>query len=175
MAKNPPAMQETQVGKIPWRREWQLTPVFLLGESHGQRSLTGYSPWGLKEPDMTEQLNNNNHYNYHLAGTENIRMVAEDSTINCLCICQINMLKPTSSVWWYLEVGPLGGDLGMKVEPLWVGFSSVQFSRSVILTLCDPMHCTVCGILQATGVGSLSLLQRIFPTQGSNPGLLHCR
>ena len=34
------------VGKIPWRRAWQLTPVFLPGESHGQRSLVGYSPWG---------------------------------------------------------------------------------------------------------------------------------
>ena len=36
------------VGKIPWRRKWQFTPVFLPGESHGQRSLAGYSPWGLK-------------------------------------------------------------------------------------------------------------------------------
>ena len=35
------------VGTIPWRREWQPTPVFLPGESHGQRSLAGYSPWGL--------------------------------------------------------------------------------------------------------------------------------
>ena len=36
------------VGKILWRRKWQPTPVFLPGESHGQRSLTGYSPWGYK-------------------------------------------------------------------------------------------------------------------------------
>ena len=36
------------VGKIPWRRKWQPTPVFLPGESHGQRSLAGYSPWGRK-------------------------------------------------------------------------------------------------------------------------------
>ena len=40
--------------KIPWRRAQQLTPVFLPGESHGQRSLTGYSPWGHKESDMTK-------------------------------------------------------------------------------------------------------------------------
>ena len=33
------------VGKIPWRRTWQSTPVFLPGESHGQRCLAGYSPW----------------------------------------------------------------------------------------------------------------------------------
>ena len=44
--------------KIPWRRNWQPTPVFLPRKSHGQRSLVGYSPQGLKESD-TEQLNNN--------------------------------------------------------------------------------------------------------------------
>ena len=42
------------VGKIPWRRAWQPTPIFLPGESHGQRSLPGYSPWGRKESDTTE-------------------------------------------------------------------------------------------------------------------------
>ena len=42
--------------KIPWRRAWQPTPVFLPGEFHGQRSLAGYSPWGHKESDMTERL-----------------------------------------------------------------------------------------------------------------------
>ena len=36
------------VRKTPWRRKWQPTPVFLPGKSHGQRSLAGYSPWGLK-------------------------------------------------------------------------------------------------------------------------------
>ena len=36
-------------GKIPWRSKWQSTPVFLPGESHGQRSLVGYSPWCCKE------------------------------------------------------------------------------------------------------------------------------
>ena len=34
------------VGKIPWRRTWRPTPVFLPGKYHGQRSLEGYSPWG---------------------------------------------------------------------------------------------------------------------------------
>ena len=41
---------------IPWRRKWQPTPVFLPGEFQGQRSLVGYSPWGRKDSDMTEQL-----------------------------------------------------------------------------------------------------------------------
>ena len=44
------------MGKIPWRRAWQPTPAFLPGESQGQRSLTGYSPWGRKELDTTERL-----------------------------------------------------------------------------------------------------------------------
>ena len=43
------------VRKISWRRAWQLTPVFLPGESHGQWSLEGYNPWGHKEMDTTEE------------------------------------------------------------------------------------------------------------------------
>ena len=42
---------DSWVGKIPWRREWQPTPVFLPGEFQGQRSLAGYSPRGLKESE----------------------------------------------------------------------------------------------------------------------------
>ena len=44
------------VGKTPWRRAWQLTPVFWPGEFPGQRSLVGYSPWRHKESDTTERL-----------------------------------------------------------------------------------------------------------------------
>ena len=44
------------VGKIPWRRAWQLTPLFLPGESHGQRSLAGYSPKGLTESETTKEI-----------------------------------------------------------------------------------------------------------------------
>ena len=43
------------VGKIPWRRKWQPTPVFLPRKIHGLRSLAGYSPWGHKESDTTER------------------------------------------------------------------------------------------------------------------------
>ena len=44
------------VRKIPWRRQWQPTPVFLPGKFHGRRSLVGYSPRSHKESDTTEQL-----------------------------------------------------------------------------------------------------------------------
>ena len=61
MVKNPPAMQETGVWSLGWEDFLEKgmaapTPVFLSGESHGQRNLPGYSPWGRKESDTTERL-----------------------------------------------------------------------------------------------------------------------
>ena len=58
------------VGKIPWRRKWQSTPVFLPGKAHGQRSLMGYSPWGHKETDTTRHMHTHTHvsrepWNFH--------------------------------------------------------------------------------------------------------------
>ena len=44
------------VRKMPWSRKWQPTPAFLPGEFHRERSLRGYSPWGHKELNLTEQL-----------------------------------------------------------------------------------------------------------------------
>ena len=61
MVKNPPANAGDMrrgfipwVGKIPWRRAWKPTPVFLPAESYGQRNLMGCSPKGCKESDTTE-------------------------------------------------------------------------------------------------------------------------
>ena len=60
--KNPPAMREMLVWSLGWddplEEEMATTPVFLPGESHGQRSLAGYSPWGCKESNTTKLLNN---------------------------------------------------------------------------------------------------------------------
>ena len=50
-------------GKMLWKRAWQPTPVFLPGESHGQRRLVGYSLWGpVKKSDMTEHMQGNKQY-----------------------------------------------------------------------------------------------------------------
>ena len=62
VVKNLPVMPETcrkcrfdpWVRKVPWRRVWPPTPVFLPGNPHGQRCLVGYSPWGCKESDVTK-------------------------------------------------------------------------------------------------------------------------
>ena len=60
MVKNLPAIQETRVrslgGRDPLEKGMATLPSILPGEFHGQRSLEGYSPWGLKELDKTEQL-----------------------------------------------------------------------------------------------------------------------
>ena len=74
IVKNLPAMQETGfnpwVGKIPWRREWQPTSVFLPGESHGQRRLVGYSPWGHKESWLSDK-----HFHFHSQLVASTRIV----------------------------------------------------------------------------------------------------
>ena len=92
------------VGKIPWRRAWQPTPVFLPGESHGQRSLAGYSPWGGKESDTTERLTHT-HTHTH---TQNIRLCEVSSVGMTFCILQIkspkvkelHMISPRTSGGW---------------------------------------------------------------------------
>ena len=65
--RNTPAMQvqcrfNPWVRKIPWRRQWQPTPVFLPGKFQGQRSLVGYSPCGHKELAVTEHNSNVGHH-----------------------------------------------------------------------------------------------------------------
>ena len=52
---------DPSVRKIPWRKAWQPTPVFLPGESHGQRNLVGYSPWGSKSWIQMKGLNMHAH------------------------------------------------------------------------------------------------------------------
>ena len=64
-------MQEKQFRALgqedPLEKEWQPTPVFLTGKSHGQRSLVSHSLWGLKESDTTERPNNSNNMFIYLA------------------------------------------------------------------------------------------------------------
>ena len=53
------------VDKISWSRKWQPTPIFLPGQSHGQRSSTGYSPWDHKESDTSEHVHVCTHTHTH--------------------------------------------------------------------------------------------------------------
>ena len=66
MVKNPPANAgDIKMWFNPWRRAWQSTPVFLPRESHGQRSLASYSPWGFKESDVIKATYTHTHTHTH--------------------------------------------------------------------------------------------------------------
>ena len=77
---------DSWVGKISRRRKWQPTPVFLPGESHGQKSLAGYSPWGRKESDTTERPNTT--HRMDLSSIKNFS-VSANQTVNIHFLCTI--------------------------------------------------------------------------------------
>ena len=82
-------------GKIPWRRKWQPTPVFLPGEFHGQRSLVGYSPWDHKELDTTEQLTFHFHFILVLIFFKHYTMLCftYNTRKDCTILFRRNILK----------------------------------------------------------------------------------
>ena len=85
---------------MPWRRAQQPTPVFLPGESHGQRSLTGDSPWGCKESDTTEatehsvQHNTLSNYLFSIqdSGENSLLHVVVMVPSHCFCLEQLPSL-----------------------------------------------------------------------------------
>ena len=86
------------VRRICWRRKWQTTPVSLPGKSHGQRSLKGYSLWGLRELDMTEQLSMHN----EILKSATSHLYIKDKGIESH-ISKIGTTRDKSSWWtgWY--------------------------------------------------------------------------
>ena len=78
------------VGKIPWRRKWQPTPVFLPGKFHGQRSLVDYSPWSCKESDTTKQLST--HVHIHIC------MYIHVCVPVCVCMTESLCCTPDTSI-----------------------------------------------------------------------------
>ena len=95
------------IGKIPWRRKWQCTPVLLPGKSHEQKSLEGCSPWGHRESDTTEHICiyrgwSSNWFESHI------------SINNCSCtICRIDFPFPSDLPWHlcWKSVDYICGDL----------------------------------------------------------------
>ena len=83
---------DSWVGKIPWRRKWQPTPVFLPGESHGRRSLVGYSPQGRKELGTTERLHLLTYLLTYVSVTPNFLFPAWKSSQNSRFICLVDYL-----------------------------------------------------------------------------------
>ena len=106
------------VGKIPWRRKWQPTPVSLLGESHGQRSLMGYSPWDHSQTWL-KQLNTHALVLEPLYPTE-CRIESESEVSqSCLTLCDpINCSLPGSSVHGIFQA--------IVLEWIAISFSNVE-------------------------------------------------
>ena len=123
------------VGKIPWRRKWQPTPVLLPGESHGWRSLVGYSPQGHKESDTTEQILSSSSricILLHLMGdTEWFSNMIE------LIVCEFQwfMLLPTLDIDCLFNFGYFGGyvlsllcSFNMHFSSSWGGYCHLCFA-----------------------------------------------
>ena len=158
--KNLPAMQETWfnpwVGKIPWKREWQPTPAFLPGKSHGQRRLEGKSSCDCKESDMTEQLSMHEWYTGGpwLTIVEDIVVILSSqdwlggfnkATRNCSKIVSCNCVH--AQLLWWCPILRLYGPYTTRLLSLW-----------------DSPG-------KNTGVGFHAILQGIILTQGSKPHL----
>ena len=155
VVKNPPANAGDLgsipgSGRSPGEGNGNPFPHSCSGKSHGQRRLVGCCPQGYKELEATEQLNNN-------------KRQAKQR-----CITRASPLTGYSGS----SSQKLCSRRGQFTQQLvsYIMKSEGEVSHSC-LTLCDPMDYTVHNI----GVGSLSLLQGIFPTQGLNPGLPHWR
>ena len=142
MVKNLLAMQETRVRslvwvrKIPWRREWQPTPVFLPGEFYGQRSLVSYSPRGHKRV-RHDWATNTFTFTHTTPPTLHLHSVTRDiclscvlSHFSCICLCNprdyiacqapLSMGFSRQEYWSGLPCPPPGGlpDPGIKPTSL---------------------------------------------------------
>ena len=102
MVKCLPAMQETQVRSLgqedPLKKGTATTPALLPGKSHGQRSLIGYSPWGRKESDTTEQL----YLKLHVPSYTIISDSSYHSFLSLRACVIFKQLKTTSFIYYVL-------------------------------------------------------------------------
>ena len=151
-----------------WRRKWQPTPVFLPGESQGRGSLVGCPLGDRTESDTTEATQQQQQ---HLVGISSISITWD--------IVRNGGTQASPQTYWvriciltrFLD--KLIHGLYNSVLSTWGKWSEI---RSVVSDSLQPrgLYSPWNSPGQNTGVGSLSLLQEIFPTRGSNPGLPHC-
>ena len=107
--------------KIPWRRKWQPTPVFLHGRSHGKRTLVGYSPWGHKE-SQTQLSNWTTSYEKILSVTSCWGSGDQNHSGKTTSCLEWLLKKQNNKCWWRCgEIGTLvhcWWECKM-VQPLW--------------------------------------------------------
>ena len=155
-----------------WRRKWQPTPVFLPGESQGWGSLVGCRLWGHTELDTLKQLSSSSSSRGHNGLPQWLRQQ------RIYLQCRKHRFDPWVGKipWrreWLLTPIFLAGEFyGQCMQS---HFSCVQLFVTLWTVYTARLLCPWDFPGRNTGVGSHSLLQGIFPTQGSNPNLLHCR
>ena len=121
------------IGKIPWRRTWQPTPVFLPGDSQGHRSLGGYSLWGCKDSHMTERLTLSSSSLFWVNGLFD----------HCMESKGLDIVNRLWAGWG--GNGILPSSLALLPE---ASIPSFQFSSVAesCLILCNPMDCSTPGL-----------------------------
>ena len=138
-------MLDPWVGKIPWRRKWQLTPVFLPGESHGQRSLAGCSPWGCKRVGLsstpTKLLSGTG--KIHATGILTQTALLAPALCVCVCVCVL-AAQSCPTLCDPVDCSPPGSSIHRILQARILECVAISFSRGIFLT------------------------------EGSNPGLPHC-
>ena len=141
--------------KIPWRRTWQPTPVVLPRESHGQRSLVGYSPWGCKESGMTEV-------------TEHVHLSQSRTTLKGHVIFRVPPGVIWGHCWDYMTDQPL---LCLTLcDPMDCKYARLPYpplSPGICSNSC-PMN-RWCFLTISSSVVPFSFCPRSFPASGSFP------
>ena len=154
------------VRKIPWRRAWQPIPIFLPGESHGQKSLGATVHRATKSQTWLKQLSMHSHLVLIFWTLLSIRSNEHD-----------NKGSWVSSMHWGLSFDlKVGGNIGWPMCSLICIYIYMKVAQSCLDSLWPHgLYSPWNSPGQNTGVGSCSLLQGIFPIQRLNPDLPHCR
>ena len=126
-----------------WSRKWQPTPVFLPGESHGQRGLVGYSLWGCKELDTTKQLTHNTikpgewSLETEVSNPDSYvdccALPTVDTTRLCPSLCNDVFSESITRTYNWREIANLKWTLIQKIQGLWAQHSWMQGSDTCSL------------------------------------------
>ena len=128
------------VRKVPRRSKWQPTPVFLPRESHGQRSLAAYRPWGGKELDMTKRPTHNKIWKLRTSRQEWLVPGAHEDTGHTETQDHTEMSQDCGPR--HLDPGPWGSGseiTGFSITPLprwWGGVSIIQDAQDLYIGMC---------------------------------------
>ena len=146
------------VRKIPGRRKWQPTPVFLPGKFHGQRSLAGYSPWGRKESDTTEQQQRT--FLVVLTGESALPASSGEGIGTLLNISQCTGLLPTTENYLISNVSRLrNSTLNAVTSSCLISLERLAHLRLLCFCLSRPSEHQLCDSTQTCSTHGLRAWQ----------------